>query len=181
MNKECNNCNCLFTNRDKRSVYCSMGCYRVFQKENPNSGTFKKGRKLTDYEKRKIGDGGVGRIAFFKGKKLPILMREKMSISHKKRVQEGKNNFWKGGVTNINRLIRTSSEYKVWRESVFKRDNWTCVFCEKRGLVLNADHIKPFAYYPELRFAIDNGRTLCVACHKGTDTWGEKAKHIKIT
>lgn len=35
-------------------------------------------------------------------------------------------------------------------------------------VVLQADHIKPFA------FAIDNGRTLCVACHKTTDTFGGK-------
>lgn len=89
--------------------------------------------------------------------------------------------FWKGGVTPINHKIRRSSEYRLWRESVFKRDNWTCVWCGTQSgkgkiVILHADHIKPFAYYPELRFAIDNGRTLCKECHRKTDTYGERAK-----
>lgn len=83
---------------------------------------------------------------------------------------------WKGGITPINLRIRNSVEYKLWREAIFARDNYTCVWCGTKGGVLNADHIKPFAYYPELRFALDNGRTLCVPCHKTTDTYGGKSK-----
>lgn len=45
-----------------------------------------------------------------------------------------------------------------------------------KGNKLQADHIKPFAYFPELRFAIDNGRTLCINCHKKTDSFAGKAQ-----
>lgn len=94
--------------------------------------------------------------------------RRKMSVSK----NGAKNVNWKGGISKKNHLIRNSMEYKLWRESVFKRDNYTCVWCLVHGGKLNADHIKPFSLFPELRFAIDNGRTLCVDCHRKTDTWG---------
>lgn len=117
-----------------------------------------------------------GKQSSLKGKKLSLTTRLKMQQAQNRRVELGTHNFWKGGVNKINLKIRGSLQYRLWRESVFERDNYTCVWCGQRGGKLNADHIKPFCDYPELRFAIDNGRTLCIPCHRKTDTWGCKSK-----
>jgi hypothetical protein len=83
-----------------------------------------------------------------------------------------KNHNWRGGVTKEHEKIRKSLEYKLWRKAVFERDNYMCVQCNARGVWIEADHIKQFAYHPEMRLNIDNGRTLCKPCHRKTDTWG---------
>lgn len=107
-------------------------------------------------------------------KGIPMSDEQKLKCSISGRKRKGdRAGGWKGGITPKNTLIRSSIEYKLWRKSVFERDNFSCIFCGARG-VLNADHIKPFASYPELRFAIDNGRTLCVPCHKKTPTYGNR-------
>ena len=108
---------------------------------------------------------------YWLGKKRDPEMIEKMRNGLR-----GNKNAWDGGKSTLNHLIRNSVEYKLWRTAVFQRDNHTCRFCGIRGGKLNADHIKPFALFPELRFAIDNGRTLCEMCHRSTETFGVRMK-----
>ena len=79
----------------------------------------------------------------------------------------------------LNRRIRYSKKMQLWRKAVFDRDDYTCQICGIRGTYLEADHIKRFAEYPELRFEISNGRTLCRPCHMKTDSWGNRGKHAK--
>lgn len=67
----------------------------------------------------------------------------------------------------------------AWRKAVFERDNYTCQECGQYGGKLQADHIKPYCLFPELRTDINNGRTLCLDCHKKTDTYGAKALKYK--
>lgn len=161
--------------------------------------------KLNETNRKNISNGHQGQIPWNKGKKgLQVSWNKGKTLSKetiKKMIEtrkknnkpawnkgipnfknRGKNNHeWKGGITPINEKIRKSLEYKLWREAVFARDNYQCVFGGKEhGRKLNADHIKPFALFPELRFAIDNGRTLCVECHRKTDTWGNKSKTLSI-
>ena len=96
------------------------------------------------------------------GKKLSEEQRKKISEANK-----GSNHWnWQGGKTSVNARIRHSPEMKEWRTQVFIRDKYTCCRCKKIGGRLNADHIKPFYRFPELRFEISNGRTLCLKCHR---------------
>ena|SRR3990167_1270432 len=53
---------------------------------------------------------------------------------------------------------------KKWKKKVHKRNNYTCWICGIKKQ-LNAHHLKEWAHYPELRFDINNGITLCKVCH----------------
>ena len=155
---------------------------------------FKKGYKQSDDHKRKIREShkAKGELHWSKrpevkakliktlrhdnwlGKKRPAMTGKNHWFYGKKRPEmTGKNNpNWRGGISKERDRIAHTLEYKLWRKAVFERDNYTCRFCGQRGGKLEADHIKPWFLYPELRFAIDNGRTLCKECHHKTDTWG---------
>lgn len=59
---------------------------------------------------------------------------------------------------------KLSNKLSIWRKIVYKRDNWTCQHCGKKGDI-NAHHVKPLAQYPKLALEPSNGITLCVDCH----------------
>jgi predicted nucleic acid-binding Zn ribbon protein len=87
-------------------------------------------------------------------------------IHYKNQRKQDKNSNWKGGVGSKNQLERRSDNFKKWRIQVFERDKYTCKDCNKIGGTLHAHHILPFATNKELRFDINNGKTLCFKCHK---------------
>ncbi len=102
----------------------------------------------------------------------------------KQRVSESnrgeRSHLWKGGITPLNKAIRTSTMYSNWRNQVFGRDNFTCQECGARGVWLEAHHIKSFssligenkittleqAMQCNTIWDISNGKTLCKVCHK---------------
>ena len=142
-----------------------------------------KGIKYSQEHKNKLSkiakEKGFGK--WMTGRPLPNEIKLKVSNTLKGRIPKNippprsgnKSNLWKGGITPVNRSIRASTEYKKWRKGVFERDNHKCIIGGKsHGYKLEAHHIKSFASYPELRFDINNGQTLCVDCHKNTESYG---------
>ena len=90
------------------------------------------------------------------------------------KMMRGENHRWRGGTCDEARPT-WRKEYKNWRKAVFERDDYTCRMCGERGGDKEADHIKPWAYFPELRYEVSNGRTLCPPCHK--TVYGEVWKY----
>jgi len=77
------------------------------------------------------------------------------------------NNRWNPNLTDDDReRERNCPENREWIKAVFKIDDHTCQKCLVRGGELVAHHILPWALFPELRFDVENGITLCRSCHK---------------
>lgn len=106
------------------------------------------------------------------GKKHTEKSKKKMSIKQSgihngMYGKSGKNSpTWNSKITNKEREIgRFYSEYGIWRNNVFERDNYTCQICNKRNVILRAHHICGYAENKELRTILSNGITLCRKCH----------------
>ena len=100
-------------------------------------------------------------------------------VGRKRPEISGPNHYgWKGGKGKHYKTGYYSTDYINWREAVFARDNFTCQHCGASDYV-TAHHIKSFAHYPELRFDIQNGLTLCETCHSKTDNYKGRARKRK--
>lgn len=148
--------NCLFCDILIKNV--SKTIIKKLRKENPN--VVFSYRPIGSFQKQKFCSPECGKLGgdFASGER---------------------NHNWRGGKSPLRNLLFTTREYKKWRTTIFKRDNWTCQFCEKRGGYLEADHIKPFALIVKENniksvedakqcdelWGINNGRTLCRECH----------------
>ena len=79
-----------------------------------NLSKARKGKKFTEEHKKNLSIANKGKVSWAKGKKF--------SPEHRKKIGLAKDR----GLTPLHIRIRTSLEYKLWRKSVFERDDYTC-------------------------------------------------------
>ena len=150
-----------------KSKFCSRKCSIGWFNKHKNPAKTLNGKlKISQKAKQR----GIAHLLTPEARK-----KQQISISGNKHWN------WQGGITIENRRRRNLKEYKLWRGTIFNRDNYTCQFCGARNgngksVKLQADHIKPWSLYPDLRLDISNGRTLCIDCHKKTDTYMGRIK-----
>ena len=103
--------------------------------------------------------------AYKKGTTMSLESRQKMSVAKKGQYTGSSNPNWKGAQITDAVRERRSYDAKIWRESCLKRDGFKCTSC---GSVekLHVHHLLEFADYPERRWDINNGKTVCVFCHE---------------
>lgn len=71
---------------------------------------------------------------------------------------------WNGGSSGWH----GTQDHKDWALAVKERDDYRCQSCGRTDKI-QAHHIKRVRLYPELRYAIANGTTLCASCHRRAD------------
>ena len=129
-------------NKGKKNEYHLFPNGRVFSEEWKNKIKIaNKGRKLTEEWKNKIRKNtpkGEKSVHYIKDRTL-------LKVSDKKHLDQ---------------------QYRDWMLNVKKRDDWKCKIsssdCNGR---LESHHILNWVEYPELRYDINNGITLCHAHH----------------
>lgn len=169
--------------------------------------TWSKGRNISESHKNKIKQNNA---KYWLGKERLEMKGNKFAVGHKP-----KNGFLKGNIPHnlgkfgresttwkeikrnpLRLAIRQLHQYRQWRSSIFKRDNYSCVLCKKGKEVsgkLEADHY-PISFATIIQnlktveeaiscnelWDINNGRTLCKECHKSTDNYLWKARLIRL-
>ena len=122
------------------------------EKWRKNMSKAQKGRKLSAERIKKLKQ----RIPWNKG--IPWDKKTKIKISQ--------GHLSKNGGIRKKKQERNDSAYWEWRLNVWKRDNFKCRINNQdcKGRII-AHHILPWRDFPELRYEINNGITLCQAHH----------------
>lgn len=176
MEKICKTCKKVFVPKDDRlnrpAKFCSRKCIR-------NKTQFKKGIALRlglKPPKYAWNNEGSKKTRFKKGH----------AFGFKKGFTPWNKGKDFGGTDYIVNRVRSLSIYRDWKKEIIKRDK-QCIKCGKKK-TLNVDHY-PISLVELIRkynvkkpqetkqykefWDINNGRALCLKCHKKTDTYGK--------
>lgn len=156
--KICRNCGLEFQ-KQKVKWYCSRLCWNIHWK-GKNTHMF--GRKLSKDTRKKLSEYKKGNTYRLGTKtspetsiKLSLMRRGSKHWNWKKDRSQVKLDTERGGPL-----------HKQWSKNIKDRDGWRCRIQDHncQGKVV-AHHILPWAKFPELRYKLNNGITLCQFHH----------------
>lgn len=103
-------------------------------------------------------------------RKHSLATRIKISKNRRGKVTGSANHAWKGGFATHNTRQKEHKllKYKLWRSAIFEYDNYTCQMpnCNTGCTYVEPHHIYKWSKYPDKRYDLNNGITLCRICHK---------------
>lgn len=126
------------SHKKDRAKFCSKSCQGSFQCKKHLAG-----KKLSQEAKLKMSKI---RLEKYQGVNHPRYIADRTKL--------------------CNQSDRRSYAYRNWKKEVYSRDNYKCrISDENCKSILEAHHILNWQDYPELRYKINNGITLCQAHH----------------
>lgn len=157
-----------------------------------NKSKSKKGIPKSEEHKKKLSEANIKNKAS-KGKNNPFYGKRhteetRKKISEHRKIINGMDEthpLWYEILSPLSVRIRQLVDSKKWRNKIFRRDNYTCKNCKRRGGDLHAHHYKnPFhkiikdnniktieeAINCKELWDINNGITLCIQCHREKHT-----------
>jgi len=120
-----------------------------------NKGMSKKNGDELSYGKPRKQETKDKISAKLKGRIITEEARKKISEAHKA--------LW-DKIGRTEKVIRGWKSTK-WKKEIYKQDDYRCKKCGSNDSIF-AHHILSWKDYPELRFELSNGITLCFECHK---------------
>lgn len=127
-------------------------------------------KKISENQKRAYAEGRKKKVRMI-GRDNPFY-NKKHNEETLKKISGENSPRWKGGITKVNKKLRSSFAWKKWRNKVFERDNYVCQkedchYCKnKKGVELHPHHKKYLCIHPELAFDLNNGITYCKKYHQ---------------
>jgi len=138
----CKNCGIVFSPVASKITFCSRVCAGLYKRGKPSWNKVIKGFRA--------GEGHHWYGKNHSGENNGTYIKDRSKLKK----------------TGDAEKDRRSSAYVTWRNSVWLRDNFKCKIanpdCSGR---IEAHHILGWIAYPELRYEINNGITLCHAHH----------------
>ncbi len=147
--------------------FCCRGCRSALYKRerNYNANGLLVGRGWNKGMSKANGDNlsyGQPRSGITKQLISERLSGREFSEEHKKAISKAR-------IALFDRIGRVAFQdrgwkFARWKKEVYKRDKYACQVCGSSGEI-RAHHILSWKDYPELRFELENGITLCGDCH----------------